>query len=395
VSDLPLQDPTAPAAQMSAAIVYVLREHDFRAGRFDLGYQSCDDSTPEQAGMFDPGKCASNAYAWARGPLVIGVVGPYNSGCAEPEISITNKAGPLAMISPTNSWPGLTRPDLLAPPGFLHRLYPTGIRNYAHVYPADDVEAAGMAEFARLRKLDRVYVLYDGKPAYGDATAHYFQMAAKRLGLRLAGSSAWYPPTGPGVWKLKRIFTQLASRVARSRATAVYVGATAPNIGGGALIRALHQQLGTRVTVLSNENNIPTGPLFQFAGSAARGVYIATSLALNGPLGSAARQFVTRFAATRPGAPVNAAVLYAAQATDVLLNAIARSDGTRRSVTHALLSTCVHNGILGSFCFDASGEPTATPVAILQVKRPGGVMDFDTSGTDVAAVIDTPDSMVR
>jgi branched-chain amino acid transport system substrate-binding protein len=378
---------------MSAAIVYVLREHDFRAGRFRLGYQSCDDSTPQLAGMFDPGKCASNANAWVQDPLVVGIVGPYNSGCASPEISITNKAGPLAMISPTNSWPGLTRPDLLAPPGFLHRLYPTGIRNYAHVYPADDLEAAGMAEFARLRKLDSLYVLYDGTAPYGEATAYYFQVAAKRLGLRLAGSSAWYPPTGPGAWRPQRIFTQLASRVASSRATAVYVGAAAP--GDSAMIRVLRQRLGSRVTILSNESNIPTGPLFQFAGSAARGVYIATSLALNGPLGSAARQFVTRFTATRPGAPVNPAVLYAAQATEVMLNAIAQSNGTRRSVTRALLATCVHNGILGSFCFDASGEPTVTPVTILQVKRPGGVMDFDTSGTDVAAVIDTPQSLVR
>jgi hypothetical protein len=101
---------------MNSAITYVLREHDFRAGRWRLGYQACDDSTA-QTGVGDPRTCAANAKAWIRHPIVIGVIGPLLSGCATAEIPVANTGGPLAMISPTNSFVGLTHGDPLAPPG--------------------------------------------------------------------------------------------------------------------------------------------------------------------------------------------------------------------------------------------------------------------------------------
>ena len=62
--------------------------------------------------------------------------------------------------------------------------------------------------------------------------------------------------------------------------------------------------------------------------------------------------------------------IYAAQATEAMLSAIARSNGTRASVMRALLATCMHNGILGDFCFDANGDPTNSSITILQAQRP-------------------------
>jgi hypothetical protein len=115
-------------------------------------------------------------------------------------------------------------------------------------------------------------------------------------------------------------------------------------------------------------------------------VIIATAQVPNGPLDPAGRQFV----ATQRDGPINLAALYAAQATEVMLDAVARSNGTRPSVTHALLATCVRNGILGSFCFDANGDPTVIPVTILQANQPPkNAAELDTSGTNVVAVIDS------
>ena len=48
--------PTAAPSDIGTipdAIAFVLRRHDFRAGRFRVGYQSCDDSTAKQ-GAFEP-----------------------------------------------------------------------------------------------------------------------------------------------------------------------------------------------------------------------------------------------------------------------------------------------------------------------------------------------------
>ena len=380
VSDLPLRAGTSiPAAQMTAAIAYVLREHDFRAGRFRLGYQSCDDST-SQTGYPDPHKCTSNANAWVNHPLVIGVIGPYTSGCAISEIPIANKHGPLAIVSPTNSLDALTHSDPLEPPIPPAQLYPTGRRNYVSVYPGDGLQAAAMAKFARRHRLSNVYVLYDDPGSFGQSTALHFEAAARRLGLHLAGSSAWNPP--------QKNYRPLAAKVAASGASAVYLGASGDDADTGTLIRALHDQLGGRVKILTSETFIPIAQLFRYAGTAARSLYISSPLAPTGPLPPAGRQFVTRFAAAQHGAPVNPAALYAAQATELMIDAIAHSDGTRRSVARALLNNCTKNGVIGDFCINANSNPTVAPVTILTADRPGAQQQLDTTGTKVVDVID-------
>ncbi len=96
--------------QMAQAIAYVLRRRGFRAGRFRVGYQSCDDSIAT-TGLYDLPKCRANARAYASHAELVGVIGTFNSPCARVEIPILNRApgGGLAMISPTNSEVGLTR----------------------------------------------------------------------------------------------------------------------------------------------------------------------------------------------------------------------------------------------------------------------------------------------
>ena len=51
-SDLPLTGQQRLTQPMAAAVEYVLRRHGFRAGRFTLGLQSCDDAT-ERYGVWD------------------------------------------------------------------------------------------------------------------------------------------------------------------------------------------------------------------------------------------------------------------------------------------------------------------------------------------------------
>ena len=134
VWDLPLRTAGSGTLEMTKAIEYIFRKRGFRAGKYRVdSYQSCDDST-SQIGVFDTPKCAANAKSYAAGASVIGVIGTYNSGCAQSEIPFLNRApnGPLyAMVSPANSYVGLTRPDPFAPKGALASLYPTGVRNYA------------------------------------------------------------------------------------------------------------------------------------------------------------------------------------------------------------------------------------------------------------------------
>ena len=60
--------------------------------------------------------------------------------------------------------------------------------------------------------------------------------------------------------------------------------------------------------------------------------------------------------------------VYGAAAADVLLDAIAASDGTRAGVRAALLRVR-DRGLLGSFRIDANGDIVPAKVAILRIVR--------------------------
>jgi ABC-type branched-subunit amino acid transport system substrate-binding protein len=82
-------------------------------------------------------------------------------------------------------------------------------------------------------------------------------------------------------------------------------------------------------------------------------------------LGPAGREFLAAFRREIKSTPLPIAA-YAAEATNVLLDAIARSNGTRGSVTARLMSARVDGGILGTFSFTPSGDTTAGAVTVYE-----------------------------
>jgi hypothetical protein len=75
-----------------------------------------------------------------------------------------------------------------------------------------------------------------------------------------------------------------------------------------------------------------------------------------------------------------------------MLAAVARSDGTRRSVTAELLGVRLEDGPLGKFTFDAQGDPVRPMVSVFRVS-PGGHIDglpFDYQDSVLFTVL-TPD----
>ena len=361
-SDLPLQGgDRLSATQMAHAIAFVLEERGFRAGQYRLAYQSCDDSIAS-TGLFDEAKCASNARAYAGNPDVIGVVGTFNSGCAVFALPELNRAtdGPLAMVSPFNSFVGLTRQGPGVEPSLPAALYPTGVRNYVRVFPTDDLEGAALALLARDRGRTRVFVLDDGDPGYGALQATVFETAARRIGLEVVGRAPWDPRADE--------FTELARRVSDSGASAVYVGGLI-DTNAGAVIRDLRRRLPDGVDLFGPSGLTPVSLLVKKSEGAARGMYLSVPGVLPELLPPAAARWATRFGATQRGVSVEPSAVYGAQATEVLLDAIARSDGTRRSVVAELFRTRVADGLLGSFAFDANGDVTESPMTIVQVRR--------------------------
>jgi branched-chain amino acid transport system substrate-binding protein len=388
VSDLPLQGPggAGPRA-MADAIRFVLAQRGFKAGNHTVGYRSCDDSTA-QTGDYERRRCAANANAFAEAVDLVAVIGPYNSDCATVEIPILNGApgGPLAMISPSNTYPGLTRSGLAPPEGYRGEpevYYPAGVRNYVRLRPTDDLQGAAHAVLARRLGLESVYLLDDGSEFFKALVTDPFRRAAGRLGVRVAGSAAFAPSA--------ESYDALAAQVARSGADGVLIGGD-PYDGGGRLLKALRARLGERVTIMG-------GFLFAFApdvlgqaGAAARGLYAtSTDVPLTAlPLAPAGRRFARDVGAS--DAPLQG-VLEAGQAAELVLDAIARSDGTRESVLRELRASDVRGGILGSFRFDENGDVTPVSIPILRITGatpPGAGLSGEFQGAVVDRVVRVP-----
>jgi branched-chain amino acid transport system substrate-binding protein len=357
-SDLPLRGDVAPLSRsMTAAIRFVLRSHDFKAGEHTVGYQSCDDST-SQTNRFDFFKCSANAKAYAGAKRLVGIIGTLNSGCAVVEIPIVNRApgGPVPMISPANTYVGLTHAGPGADPRDPEALYPTGVRNYVRVTSPDDLQGAAQAVLAKRLGLRSVFVVEDGDE-YGTALRQTFSTAARRLGVDVAGTAAW-DGRAPS-------YADLADRIRRSGAEGVFVAGVI-NYNGIQLVRDLRAGLGPDV-VLTAGDGFPLFELLHGARQAAIGMYMSTTAIAVQQLSPAGGRFVDEFAPTQPNGAVSGYVLETAQAAEVLLEAISRSDGSRASVLEELRKTEVQDGILGDFRFDANGDKTPGAITIYRV----------------------------
>ena len=105
--------------------------------------------------------------------------------------------------------------------------------------------------------------------------------------------------------------------------------------------------------------------MLELAGRSARGLYVSSAEIPAGALELTERgkRFTDEF-----GTAADASyTINAAQATEVVLQAIARSDGTRASVLRELWRTDVKDGILGSFRFDRYGDIVPPRIVILRI----------------------------
>ena len=370
-SDLPLQGPSLTPT-LVAAVRFVLRSHGFRAGPYTVGYQSCDDSTAQAQGS-DFFKCASNARDFGSAGKLVAVIGPYDSDCAQVEIPVMNRApsGPVAIVSPSNTSPSLTRLDPAGAAGEPGIFYPSGIRNFLRLASPDDLQGAGDAVLARQLGLGRVYVLSDGE-GYGNALSRGFRAAARHLGLTVVGSGGWSPEA--------RSYRGLIAKVARARAQGVLLAGYGTVAVG--LVRALRARFGSHLTLIAGDGFLSIPSTLRAIGPAADGVYVSLSGVVTQSLTRAGRRLLAAFEATQPGGAVPSGTYLPEmlEAAEIVVEAIARSDGTRASVLHELRVIRVSAGVFGGFRFDRNGDMTPAPFAILRITggrgAPGLAPDF-------------------
>lgn len=224
----------------------------------------------------------------------------------------------------------------------------------------------------------RLYVLKSTQESALGSGVNQIRLTAPKLGLTVVGSAEW--PEA-------KSYAALADRVARARPDGIYfedLYFERPD----AVLRALRDRFGD-VPVITHES----------AGFAAPGMYVTTTGRANQSVGAEGRRFLREFTETQPEGAVPAAPLYileTAQAAETLLEAIARSDGTRTSVTRALFDLEIEDGILGSFSFDENGDMTPATISVFRItgkKRGADAPDFY-GGADFDRVVRVPPALV-
>jgi branched-chain amino acid transport system substrate-binding protein len=352
----------AKTLQLQAAIRYVLARRGYRAGKYAVAYQACDDSSPQQ-GAGALAKCAANAKAYAQDRDVVGLIGTWSSGCSAVELPILNRApsGPLGLISPSNTNVGLTHRGGGTQPGEPARYYPTGTRSFVRIISPDDAQAVADALLVKKLGLRRVYVLDDGEE-YGLNVAEAFRKSATKVGLTVSGTASWGAD--------QTDFDGLVGRIRHKRPNAVFLGGF-PCPHCGEFVAHLRAAL-PQTKIVASDGFSDFESLVKATGPAAEGLYVSIPGLPRGKLPPAGRRIEKRFGGPHLGSGGPA---YAAQAATVLLDAIAASDGTRSSVNAHLLSARVRNGIIGSFSFDRSGDPTFNPTMIFRIHHGKAKLD--------------------
>lgn len=311
-----------------------------------IAYEDMDDASP-QRGNWDPAVEAQNANAAVKDSDCIAYIGTFNSGAAKVAIPILNRAG-LAMVSPANTYPGLTKPGSgEANEPLVYR--PSGKINYFRVVPTDDLQGVEAANWAKTLNAGKVFILND-RELYGKGIADVFRKQAEKLGIEVVG------------------FEGIDSKAANYRSLATKVKATSPDLvyfGGTTQSNAGQVAKDLRSGGYEGMFMVPDG-CFEQAFIEAAG-----AANLNGKTyitfgGLPAEKMTGKGADFRSayklkfGDDPEAYASYGYEAARVVLQAIAQAKTKDRAgILEAISATKDFNGVLGKWSFDANGDTSS------------------------------------
>lgn len=314
-------------------------------GKFKIDYVSLDDATAA-AGKWDAAQEQANANKAVADPDAMVYIGTFNSGAAKVSIPILNQASPaLVMISPANTYEGLTKKTATTAEGDPDKYYPSGKRNYSRVVPADDIQGSVAAKWAKsLRGVRSVFILHDTE-AYGKGVADVFRATAKSIGLAEAGYE--------GIDGKAQNYDALATKIKATNPGLIYYGGITQN-NAGQLIKDI-RKAGIKA-VFMGPDGILENAFVEAAGEAANGV-LATSASLpENLLPAKGRKFMADYRKLYKAEP-ETYTIYGYESMSVALAAISKvCEKDRTKILDAVMGTKNFRGVLGTWSFDANGD---------------------------------------
>ncbi len=369
VSDLPMTGSSLGQTQTIVnAITQAFAEKSNKVcnGKYTIDYQAKDDASAA-AGKGDPAVATDNAKAYAADKSIVAVIGTFNSGAAKLEIPIVNPES-LVMISPANTYPGLTKPGKGDPSaGEPDVYYPNKVRNYTRVVPADDLQGAVGAQWAKDLGASKVYIL-DDQQLYGKGIADVFDATAKSLGLTVLGHE--------GIDGKAADYKALATKIQQAGPDLIYYGGITQN-NAGQLWKDIR---GVGFTgILMGPDGIDEDAFLTAAGDAAEGTYVTFGGVPPDQLQGKAAAWRDAYKA-KYGSDPEAYAVYGYVAATLVIDALERvcaaggDPSNRETVRKAVFDTKDFDSIIGKFSIDANGDTTITTMSGSQVK--GGKFTF-------------------
>jgi len=361
-SSLPLQGASKDQTNaMVQGIQLALAQAGNKAGTTPVTYKSLDDSTAA-AGNWDPQQVASNARKATSDKSAVAYIGEFNSGASKLSIPILNSVG-LGMISPANTYPGLTTNEPGTEKGEPDKYYPTGKRNYARIVPRDKVQAADLAKQMKTDGCTKVAVAND-KDTYGIGLSRIFDMDAKADGLTVTSDT--------GIQKDAANFRAYASKIKAEGADCFFFSGVTAN---GAV------QITKDVSAA-----IPTAKLYGGDGICESGF---TSPAKKGIPAAIGKKFKCTVAtldlAAIPGGPAFLAAfkkkygngnpdpyaIYGYEAMQLALDTVKAGGTTKDAFVQKLFMTTDRKSVLGTYSIDKNGDTTLTDYGLYVVGPDG------------------------
>jgi branched-chain amino acid transport system substrate-binding protein len=337
-------------------------------GKYTISYEAWDDASAAQ-GQWDPAVETENGNKAAADPSIIAYLGTFNSGAAKLSIPILDQAGPLVMISPANTYPGLTKPGYAQ--GEPDIYYPAGVRNYVRVVTADDVQGKVDATFMSTQLGVKTVYILDDQQLYGKGVADVFEKTAKDLGITVLGHEGIDTKAAD----YKALMTKISTSNNGNPPDAIFVGMVIDS-NATQLLKDKVSIMGDNTKVkFMGPDGIQTQAMIDGAGaSIAEGIYASVAGLPFDKLNAAGQKFLTDYEA-KYGKLTEPYAVYGYETMNVLLAAIENvcasgGDPTnRKAVRDAVFATKDFNGALGTWSFDANGDTSLTDMSIYQAKN--------------------------
>lgn len=287
---------------------------------------------------FDENKLKSNVNSLIENKDVIAIFGPSVSLAAKQILPITNAAG-ILVFSPTNSWPGLTKPGYKIDEPI--RFYPTGIRTYARLSPTDELEVSSASKLASSIGFKKIILVDDATLDYG--LSILFEKNSSAAGL-----------DSTRIVLTKDNINEVVEEILNNNPGVIYYNGLNGDYFEN-LVKELTLKKYKGKYMCSDSLLDGTGVLNNISKEL-EGTYV-TSVSI--PLDKLNNQEADRFMntykskyGTNPG--IYGGLAY--ETMHILLNSIEKSDRTRMDVIKKVLSTSNFPSMFGSISIDANGD---------------------------------------